>query len=467
MLWLDMGMGKGVCTLTAVQQLIEEMKVYRVLVLAPKRVAQTVWRQEIAAWTHLSGLRPLLLEGPKADLVHMLHRPEYNVHVINYESIPKLVSLVNEYYLSRGFYPPWNCVVFDEVDRLKDAGGKRFQILEKLVGKQKGGGTYFPYRYGLTGTPASQSYIDLHGQFLMVDDGERLYPGIGSFRTVWCRAGYGERSWEIRAESKAEIESRVQDITLSMKGEDYLQLPDYQVHDHWIDLDPKMQVEYDRLETEMFAQLARHEDDPLDGDYELAVHTSMTARSKCRQIANGAFLTPENIGEVVLLHDAKLEMLDSIMHEAAGRPVLLSYQFRHDMERIKKRYTKQGYKVGYIGPGTKDVEEMVRKWNAKEYHLLISHAASAGVGLNLQLGGNEIVWFGLTDNLRYYLQMNARLRRQGQAAPNVHVRRILARNTVDVPIAASLEVKTASEEGLRAAIKAYQEDKEARWVRRQ
>jgi len=460
-LWLDLGLGKTAVVLTALQRLMAEMKVYRALVLAPKRVAETVWRQEIEQWSHLQGMKALLLRGSKAEKMHALCDPNCQIHIANYEGTPWLVNAVNSQFLSKGKFPPWNFVAYDEVDRLKDSQGVRFQLLQKLVGIQPGGGTYFPFRTGLTGTPADNGLIDLHGQALAIDDGERLYPDIGTFRAVWCKAGYAERTWEVRPEAKAVIESRIQDITLSMNADDYLSLPDYVETDHWVDLPPAIQAGYDELETEMFAQLERHEEDPLDGEYDLEVHSAMTVRAKLRQIANGCFLVPENTGETVIVHSEKLEVLDSILHEAAGKPVLLAYQFRHDMERIRARYTKQGYRVAYIGPGTKDVEAVVNAWNSQRYHLLVSHPLSIGHGLNLQMGGNEVCWFGLTDNLRLYRQMNARLRRQGQSAPNVHIRRILARGTVDEALSALLKRKTATAEDLRIAIEAYQRTKQS------
>jgi hypothetical protein len=230
-------------------------------------------------------------------------------------------------------------------------------------------------------------------------------------------------------------------------------------HTHYVELAPAIQKEYDRLEKEMFAQLERHQEDPIDGEWEMEVHSALSARAKCRQLANGAVLNPDNSGRVMLVHDAKLEMLDSIVHEAAGNPLLIAYMFRHDMARIKIRYEKEGYRVGYIGPGTKDVEYVVAQWNARQYHILLSHPASTGHGLNLQDGGNELVWFSPTDNLAYYQQMNARLRRQGQTAPNVNIRLIIAKRTVDEPMVKLLDRKAVTAEELRLAIEEYRRTK--------
>jgi SNF2 family DNA or RNA helicase len=452
MMWLFMGAGKTALALTAFSRLQDVMQTYRALVIAPRRVAETVWRQEAEKWSHLRGLRVILLRGSEDKKLRDLHRKDHDIAVINYESIPWLVRAVNNEFLSHGRYPPWNMLVLDEIDRLKNSTGKRFQMVEKIF-------PYFTNRVGLTGTPASNGYGDLHGQYLCIDDGKRLYKNLGDFRTKWMKAGYADLSWEVRPEAKDEIEARIQDITLSMSAEDYLKLPDYIYHHHTIDLDPKIQEQYDSLEQEMFAQLDRHVEDPIDGEWTMEVHSALSARAKCRQLANGAVLNPDNSGTVMLVHDAKLEMLDSIVHEAAGNPILLAYMFRHDMHRIKARYEKEGYRIGYIGPGTKDIENVVAQWNAKRYHILMSHPASAGLGLNLQDGGNELVWFSPTDNLTYYQQMNARLRRQGQTAPNVNIRLIIARNTIDEPLVKLLERKAATAEELRQAIEEYRKTK--------
>jgi len=380
--------------------------------------------------------------------VRELHRPDVHIHVINYEALPWLVRQVNADYFCRGQYAPWNMIIFDEVDRFKNAAGKRFAFFEAMR-------PAFQYRIGMTGTPGDSGYLDLHGQYLSVDDGARLYANVGDFRSQWCSERFNgvRTSFEVKAEAKREIEARVADITFSLSAEDYLKLPDYQYLDIWVDLPPKVQASYDTLEQDFFAALDRHEEDPLDGEWELSVKSAAGARAKCRQVANGAVLTDTG---PVLVHDVKLEALDQIIHESNGKPVLVSYVFRQDMARIMDRYQAQGYRCAYIGPGTKDAEAIVEAWKRGELDLLTSHPASIGHGIDgLQESGNAIVWFGPTDNLRLYRQFNARLRRLGQAAPNVRVYRIVARNTVDEAILSLLELKEAGAEELRRAVEAY------------
>jgi hypothetical protein len=451
--WLFLSAGKTSITLTAIGRLIDDLKVYGALVIAPRLVAETVWRQEVAKWSHLRGLRTCLLRGPKEQKLRDLHRRDCDIWIINFESIPWLVRALNDQFLARGRYLPFNMLVIDESDRLKNAQGVRFKELELLLQD------HFAYRVGLTGTPIPNGFIDLHGQYLVIDGGERLYKNIGDFRTKWFRPGYAMQTWSLAPGAEEEIQSRIADITLSMRSEDYLKLPDYQYFDHWVDLDPKTQREYDRLEKEYFAQLDRHEDDPVDGEWDLEVHCVLSARAKCRQVANGAVLHSDNSGAVMLVHDLKLEVLDSIMHEAAGSPIFLSYLYRHDMHRIKERYTKQGYKVGYLGPGVKDPSAVVNAWNAGQYPLLMAHPASAAHGVNLQGGGSEIAWFSPTDSLSFWLQFNGRIRRQGQTASNVRIRRILTRNTVDELLVALIETKDRTQENLRSAIAGYRRKK--------
>jgi SNF2 family DNA or RNA helicase len=412
-------------------------------------VAETVWRQEAAHWEHTRHLRIELLRGKTPEKVLKLHTSNVDVHIINYEAVPWLIKQVNKDFFTRGKAMPWNGLVLDEIDRVKDSSGMRYRYLEKILPGMH-------LRLGLTGTPASNGYYDLHGQYRMLDDGKRLHYDLGTFRDHWFTPqAYG---YKLKAGAQQDMEQRISDITLSMRAEDYLSLPDYLEIDHWIDLDPASRRAYDELEEHLFAQVARHEVDPLDGDVELECHNQASLRMKCRQLANGILYTDD--GGEALIHDAKLQVLDSILHEAAGQPVLLSYVFRADMRRIRERYQKH-YRVSYIGPGvgTKETIETIDRWNRGEIHLLLTHPASAGHGLNLQFGGHQIVWFGLTDNLRYYAQLNARLRRQGQTAPFVAVRRILARGTVDEPLQDLLKRKHVTEQDLREAIETYARSK--------
>lgn len=454
MLWLDMSLGKTAIILTAIDHHLTNLNAYRFLVLGPRRVVETVWQPEIAKWSHVKHLKAVLLRGSTAQKVRDLHRADVDIHLINYESIPWLVRQVNQDFLARGRFPPWNAIVFDEVDMLKSAQGKRFQMLEPLL-------PYFRIRYGMTGTPGDNGYADLHGQYRVVDGGKRLFKEVGDFRRVWCTEAFDglRTAYRLRPDAKQEIEARVADITLSMTADDYIKLPDYQYHDHFVDLEPKVQKAYETMEAELFAAMDRHEDDPLDGEWELCVSSRLGARAKCRQIANGAVKTED--GSVNLVHDAKLEMLDTIVHEANGRPIFVAYLTRADMARIVDRYGKQGYRVAYIGPGVKgdDAMKIVNQWNAGNIDILTSYPSSSGHGLNLQFGGNEIVWFGLTDNLRFYRQLNARLRRIGQTSPNVHIRRILARNTIDEALSDLLNQKTADASALRSAVERYRRAK--------
>jgi len=468
-LHLFMSAGKTVISLTVIKERINRLETTRALVLAPLQVARTVWKQEVQKWEHLQDLNVSVLwnaKGDKATLLRELHRKDVDIHVINYESIPWLVRTVFDTFLAKGKVPPWNTLVLDEVDRFKDSQGKRFQQFEKLLvppsckdprrwAPDPDALTYFPFRITQTGTPNENGLQDLHGQYRVLDGGKRLYWFVGDFRNTFCLS-IGDRqynNYKVETDAaKNEIIRRIADITLSLNEKEHIKLPDYMFHDHWVDLPPKIANAYKTLEKQMFAQLDRHEDDPLDGEWRLEVESSPSARMKCRQLANGAVITPEGS---TLVHDEKIHVLDRILHEANGKPVLLSYAFRADCNRILARYKKAGWRCAYIGPGAKNVEEIVTAWNRQEYHLLVSHGMSIGHGLNLQNGGNEIVWFGLTDNPRVWHQFNARLRRQGQVAESVHVRRIIARNTIDEVLMQQLEDKNADAQSMRRRLEAY------------
>jgi SNF2 family DNA or RNA helicase len=461
MVWLFMSAGKTVISLTAIRERILRMEISRALVVAPKRVAESTWRQEARKWAHTQGLTVSLLRGGVDFRLRELFRPDVDVHVINYEMLPWLTKTCEEYFIRTGKPLPWQMLVLDEVDRFKDSQGKRLQQFENLLvprgtpnkrqwAPDPDAPCDFTYRIGLTGTPASNGLVDLHGQFRAIDGGKRLYWFAGDFRQMFCRArGPVEyNQWEVMSpEAKAEVRRRVSDITLSLNEADHIQLPDYQFHRHWVDLPERVREAYEQFERDLFASLQRHDEDPQDGEWMILADSAPTAQMRCRQLANGAVKTPDGS---TLVHDAKLEMLDQIVHEANGKPILVSYAFRADMHRIMERYKK--LKPEYVGPGTKNADDIFQRWNKEEVKLLVSHPASIGHGLNLQDGGNDIVWFGPTNNPRLWLQFNARLRRQGQKAESVHVRQILARGTVDEPIATTLTQKNADEDKFRRAL---------------
>lgn len=451
MLWLDLSLGKTIITATALVEILNRLESHGALIVAPRRVAETVWRQETAKWTHTAGLDVCVLRGSnKRLLTRELVRP-HDIWVINYEALPWLVPTLNKVFLSQGRHLPFDTIVFDEVTRTKNEEGKRVSL---FWAKDKNGNRlidHFTRRIGLTGTPAPNGYWDLFGQYYIIDDGLAL----GSSRRVFAEKYFTSdletgRRFLVKG-AKAQIEERISPITLSMRAEDYLELPDYIYNNLWVDLPAKTRAQYDSLEAQMFAEMDH-------GTVEVFNAASLTA--KCRQVANGIFIDTET-GQVHTLHEAKLEAFDEVMEEAAGQPVLGSYVFRGDMERLRKRYGKT-HRVGYLGPGVGDLESdgIINDWNAGKFDLLLVHHGSAGHGLNLQFGGHQIVWMGLDWPLEGWLQLNGRLRRQGQKAAAVIVHRILARDTVDEAILDRLEGKARDQDDLRAAIDALQKYRE-------
>ena len=448
-LFFDMGLGKTATTLTAIVHLLERLQIYGVLVLAPRRVAETVWHIEAQRWSHTRHLRIRVLRGSNKNLLaRELLRP-YEIFVINYEAIPWLVTQINERFLRHRRYPPFNMVVFDELTRCKNPEGMRMRTFAPLLPD-------FDRRVGLTGTPAPNGYWDLHGQYRVLDDGKRL----GTDQQVWKEQYFIEDQYSRKrvpaTGSKEKIEARIRDITLSMTDTDYLDLPEYVYNDLEVILPAKVRIEYERFEKTMFAELDHGV---------LEVFNAAALTNKCRQLANGNLVDSENPDKPIPVHDVKLEALDDVLEEAAGNPVLCAYIFRVDLHRIRKRYERR-YKVAYLGPGVSDNQALriVDAWNGGAYDLLLTHPLSAGHGLNLQFGGNRIVWVGLDWNLEGWLQLNARLRRQGQQARSVIVHRILAADTIDHAVKDALDHKLSDQAGLRRALENYRKRRENKLV---
>lgn len=442
-----MGLGKTACVLTAISDMLLSMDVYGVLVLGPRRVVETVWRQEALKWEHTRWLRVSVLRGKKPFLVRELHCG-YHIYVINYESLPWLYDTLNQHFFGQGKYPPFNMIVYDEVTRVKNPSGKR---ISPFYTPNRHGVCvldYIPRRVGLTGTPAPNGYWDLHGQYLAVDGGQRLERDQGIFREKYFIEDPYSRKRRLAVNAKEHIESRIADITLSMRDDEYLQLPPFVTNVVWTDLPPKAREAYDKLEDDMFLEME-------SGSIQAKNAAALTV--KCRQASNGAVIDSVDASVVHHLHDAKLDALGEVLEEAGGSGVLISYSFRSDARRIIAAYGKD-FDLAYIGPGVSaaQVEGIIEKWNAGQLDGIVTHPASAGHGLNIQLGGHQIVWFGLTFNLEEFQQLNARLRRQGQPADRVIIHMILARGTVDEAVKRALDQKLSDEDQLWNALREYQ-----------
>lgn len=422
-LFLEMGLGKTVTTLTAIDQLIyERLEVEKVLIIAPKFVALNVWTTEGQKWDHLKHLKFSIITGDPRQRVQALRMPA-DIYVINRENVSWLV----QYYQS-GF--PFKMVVVDELSSFKNPQSQRFKalrivrpLIKRLV--------------GLTGTPIPNGLPDLWSQIYLMDQGERLGKTLTAYREAFLTADKRNRgqvfSYKVRAGTEQEIYDRIGDICISMKARDYLELPPRIEQDVIVQLPDDIQKKYDQFERDQIMQIA---------DSEITALSAAALITKLLQFSNGAVYDSEK--KVQQVHDTKLEALEEIIEQAGGQQVLICYNFVHDLERILKRFPSARKLTN-----TKDMDD----WNAGKVGIMAGHPASMGHGLNLQHGGHIIVWFGPIYNSELYDQANARLDRQGQTKP-VLIYRLLGRKTMDSEVLQVLLSKTEKQEGLMHAVRA-------------
>lgn len=459
MLWLGLGLGKTITTLTTIVDRMRAGLVQKTLIVGPLRVIQSVWNRECANWSHTQHLRCSIIHGTKEKRTRSLFA-NADIFLINYENLNWLAETLDHYYLSQGKPLPFQMVVYDEITKLKNStsirmkGGTRDRkdgrgepVKIKVTGWKKII-PHFKYRTGLTGTPASNGYLDLHGQFLAVDGGERLGEFITHYKDSYFTSDYQGWSYTPTELGKQWIEHKISDITIKMDAKDYLDMPDCKVTNIMVDLPATARKAYDDVEKNMFTQ--------LDSGQEVEVFSRSSVSNKCLQFCNGSpYLSSDSL-EYEAVHDAKLDALEDILEEAGGSPVLCSYTFKSDAERIMKRFKK--YKpVNLTTSRSADTGKIIDDWNAGKVKLLIGHPASCGHGINnLQKSGNILVWFGLNWSLELYEQMNGRINRQGQSKP-VSIIRILCNDTVDLAVADALSRKTDDQEGLKSALQRYRD----------
>lgn len=425
---LDMGLGKTSITLTALNNLLfDSFEVRRILVIAPLRVARNTWGAEIEKWDHLNGLRYAVAVGTENERLAAL-RKQADIYLINRENVQWLIS-------ESGIPFDFDMVVIDELSSFKNHQTKRFKALMKVRPKVK-------RIVGLTGTPSSNGLMDLWAEFRLLDMGERLGRFIGQYRTSYFRPdkqnGQVVFSYKPLPGAEKQIYGKISDITISMKSTDHLQMPELINSRYTVYLSEKEDSHYADLKKDLVLQLP-------DGDITAANAASLSG--KLSQMANGAIYT--DAGETVAIHERKLDALEDIIEAANGKPVLVAYWFRHDLERITERLHKLKIPCSRL-----DTDGSIRKWNAGEIPVALIHPASAGHGLNLQGGGNTLVWFGLTWSLELYQQTVARLWRQGQASETVVVQHIITKGTIDERIMKALSEKDTTQAALIDAVKA-------------
>ena len=424
-LFLEMGLGKTVSTLTAIQALLYDyFEASKVLVIAPLRVAQSTWSGEIEKWDHLQGLRLAKVLGSEKQRIGALHHPA-DIYIINRENTEWLV----DYY---GRKWPFDMVIIDELSSFKNPRSKRFRALRKVRPLIK-------RIVGLTGTPAPNGLIDLWSQIYLLDQGERLGKTLTEYRNRYFDPGRRNQNivfeWIPKPFAEENIYEKISDICVSMKAEDWLRLPERIDNVIEVELPEKAKSQYKQLEKDLILPL-------VDSDVTAANAAVLT--NKLLQMANGAIY--DEFGEAKEIHDAKLEALEETVEAANGKPVMVVYSYQHDLDRIRKRLKK-------YNPRTLDSDQDVRDWNEGKIQVLLLHPASGGHGLNLQTGGNTIIWFGLTWSLEYYQQTNARLHRQGQTE-RVIIHHIIAKGTMDEQVLKALTGKAATQNSLMEAVKA-------------
>lgn len=418
---LEMGLGKTVITLTAIDVLINELfEVDRVLVIAPKRVAEDTWTREHAKWDHLRHLRVSKVLGSPEQRRRAL-AVDADIYVIGRDNVVWLVEQCRQDW-------PFGMVVIDELSSFKNPQAKRFRALKKVIPKAS-------RVVGLTGTPSANGLMDLWAEIYLLDRGERLGHTLGAYREKYfrpgARNGYVVFKWEPLRGSREKIEAAISDICISMSADDYLTLPKRIDNLIPVKLSPQEMKQYKTMEAEQLLHI---------DDEDVVALNAAAVMTKLLQIANGSVYSHE--GNVVRLHDAKLEALLEIV-DTTDSPVLIFYSYKHDLAAIK---------AAIPGARTLDGPEDIAEWNAGRVQVLLAHPASVGYGLNLQEGGHVIVWYGLTWSLELYQQANARLYRQGQDKP-VIIHHLIAEGTVDEQVMRALQEKDMSQAALMAALK--------------
>lgn len=424
-LFLDMGLGKTVITLSAINRLMYEMfAVQRVLVIAPKRVAEDTWGRESQKWDHLKHLKLSRVLGTKEQRIRALES-DADIYIINRENVK---WLVDQCQAKRRW--PFDMVVIDELSSFKSSKSQRFRALKKATPLIK-------RIVGLTGTPTPNGLLDLWPQIYLLDRGERLGKTISGYRERYFlprqRNGYTVFNWELKEGADRAIHEKIKDICISMSAEDYLELPERMNNVINVRLSDQEMKIYRTMEKEQILTLE---------DSDIVALSAGTVAGKLLQMANGAVYDQE--GGYRIIHDRKLEALEEII-DTTDEPVLVFYNFQHDYDRLAERLQK------YF-PKSLDTADDIQDWNGGKIRILLAHPASVGHGLNIQDGGRTIIWFGLTWSLELYQQANARLYRQGQRK-NVIIHHLVAAGTIDEQVMAALEKKDTGQKALLDALK--------------
>lgn len=424
---LDMGMGKTAITLMAVEYLMYEMFViYKVLVVCPLRVTRT-WKDEMEKWEQLRGTRYSVVTGTAAQRKKALEA-DADIYIINRENVPWLVDKCDIPF-------QFDMIVVDELSSFKNHQTARHKAMMKVR-------PFIKRIVGLTGTPASQGLMDLFAEFKVLDMGARLGRFIGQYRLNYFKPdkvnGPIVYSYKLLPGAEERIYEKIQDITISMKAVDFLDMPELISNEYPVYLDEGEMQKYEEMKKDLILSTPEHE---------VTAANAASLVNKLSQMANGAVYTDDK--NVITFHDKKLDALEDVIESANGKPLLVAYWFKHDYTRIIERLQKIG--VDYMKI---DTEESITKWNNGEIPVALIHPASAGHGLNLQQGGNTMVWFGITWSLELYQQCVCRLYRQGQNERTVTIIHLISKGTIDEKIMKALFEKDNTQSSLIDAVKA-------------
>lgn len=427
-LFLDMGLGKTIITLSAINELkYGRFQVKKVLIIAPKKVAEATWQREAAKWDNVSHLRISAVLGSTSKRIRALHTPA-DVYIINRENVVWLV----DYYKNDW---PFDMVVADEMSSFKSHRAKRFKALAAIR-------SHITRLVGLTGTPSPNGLSDLWSQVYLLDQGERLGKYFTHFRERYFEPGRRCRevvySYDPKEGAEKAIMDAISDICVSMKSEDYLELPEIVYHDIPVALSTKAQRDYNELEKKMVLDL---------GDNHILDVTSAAALSnKLQQLANGAVYTDSGAWQEI--HHDKVEAFIELIEQLNGKHAIVFYNFRHDLDRLIAALQKTNLRVRQLQTSVDELD-----WNAGKVDVLLAHPASTAYGLNLQDGGNHVIWFGLNWSLELYQQANKRLHRQGQKN-RVIVHQLICEGTRDDDLAKALLMKEAAQQYVMDSLKA-------------
>lgn len=425
-LFLDMGMGKTTTTLTAIRDMFDDFSAFRVLIIAPLRVANTVWKQESQKWQHLNDLNIGIATGTEGQRKAVLERG-YDITIINRENVPWLV----EFYKAKHQWP-FDTIVIDESTSFKNSASKRFKAMKQIL----------KYVYNivlLTGTPSPQGMIDLWSQMYMIDFGERLGRNKSTFLNLYFEtSGFQHYEHTMVEGCDRVIRAKIKDVCMTMLSEDYLELPEMIPLRHTVILPDAAKKTYKELKKEMLIT--------VKGGTDISAPSAAALNNKLLQICNGAVYDED--GTYHIIHDGKIEALKDIIENNPDENLLVAYNFKSDKERLMKAFP---FAVVLDKEGV-----AVDQWNKGEIKMLLAHPQSAGHGLNMQFGGSTLIYFGLTWSLEYYQQFNKRLHRQGQKS-NVRIIHIVVEGGVDEAVMEAINNKAKSQSDLINYLKKYYE----------